>query len=100
LQQIDHNRSRVSLVGEGVGENIRLDEQMRVALRKAGFDFRPEASVHLRLGYIFAHSDAPAAMRLLHTACQLDVPPADKRQPRPAILPQNAPYVGVGAVTW
>ncbi len=100
LQEVTHSRSRVSLVGEGVGENVRLDEQMRVALRKAGFDFRPEASVHLRLSYILNHNDAPAAMRLLHAACNLDAAPVVGKSQRPTVLSQNVPYIGVGAVSW
>ncbi len=100
LQAIERERSRVSLIGEGVGENVRLDEQMRVALRKAGLDFRPEASTHLRLSYILARHDAPAALRLLHTACALDVPPVAGKRQRPAVLRGNAPYLGVGAVSW
>jgi aspartokinase len=100
LQAVANNRSRVSLVGEGVGENVLLDEQMRVALRKAGFDFRPEASAHLRLSYILAHSDAPAAMRLLHAACNLDFAPVVGKSKRPAVLSHNVPYIGVGAVSW
>ncbi len=100
MQQIAKNRSRVSLVGEGVGENVLLDEQMRVALRKAGFDFCPEPSAHLRLSYILAPSDAPAALRLLHAACNLDVARSAGKSQRPAMLSHRQRYIGIGAVSW